>query len=89
MKIVEDLKQIIFESIKKIDLSIKKEKIKIEHPSEVNFGDYSTNIAMVLANLNKKNPREIANLVCQSINLSENQLIKNIEVAGAGFINFY
>lgn len=91
MKIVEDLKQIIFESIKKIDLSIKKEEIKIEHPADINFGDYSTNIAMVLAKEEGKNPRELAEtLRSQVLDLgSQENMIEKVEVAGAGFINFY
>ncbi len=89
MKIVEDLKQIILKSIKDSGFEVGEEKIKLEHPSDVKFGDYSTNIAMVLAKLDGKNPRELANLVCQSISLSDSQIIKKVEVAGAGFINFY
>lgn len=89
MKIIEDLKQIILKAVENSGFKVDKEKIKLEHPSDINFGDYSTNIAMVLANQDGKNPRELANLVCQSITLSDSQLIKKIEVAGAGFINFY
>ncbi len=89
MKIIDDLKHVIFESVKQLGVNINKEEIKIEHPSDINFGDYSTNIAMVLAKQEGKNPRELANLVSQSISLSDSQLIKKIEVAGAGFINFY
>lgn len=65
--------------------------IKIEHPSDVNFGDYSTNVAMVLANINKNNPREIANKIKEEIfeQTPNDSFIEKIEVAGAGFINFY
>ncbi|MDD2482885.1 MAG: arginine--tRNA ligase [Candidatus Shapirobacteria bacterium] len=89
MKIVEDLKKIIIDAGKKLDLQIVESDIKIEHPAAVNFGDYSTNIAMILAKKDKINPRELANSVCQSIRLSNNQLLEKVEVAGAGFINFY
>jgi len=87
MKIINELKNIIFEACKKLDLSVNLEEIKIEHPSDVNFGDYSTNIAMLLAKLEKKNPRDIANEIINNIGKSE--LIDKVEVAGAGFINFY
>jgi arginyl-tRNA synthetase len=89
MKIVEELKKIILEAGQKLELPIIEEEIKLEHPSDASFGDYSTNIAMILAKSEKKNPRELADLVCQFISLSDSQLIKKIEVAGAGFINFY
>jgi len=89
MEIIKDLKKIIFDACKKLGLAIDEKDIKIEHPQDVTFGDYSTNIAMVLAKKEGKNPRDLANSVFQLISLSDNQIIKKIEVAGAGFINFY
>ena len=89
MKIRENLKQIILKAVKDKGFELSEEKIKLEHPAEMNFGDYSTNIAMLLAKEEGKNPIELANLVCQSISFSDSQIIKKIEVAGAGFINFY
>ena len=49
MQITKDLKQIILEAVKKSGFEIGLDEIKLEHPNEVIFGDYSTNIAMVLA----------------------------------------
>lgn len=89
MKIVKDLKKIIVEAGQKLDLAIIEEEIKLEHPANINFGDYSTNIALVLSRDIKKNPIDLANLVCQTINSSDCQFIEKVEVAGAGFINFY
>ena len=60
MKIVEDLKKVIIEAGKKTGFDIKESDIKIEHPADVNFGDYSTNIDMGLGKLVKSNPRELA-----------------------------
>ena len=59
----------------------------IEHPKEEKFGDYSTNIAMVLASKLKKPPRNIAEEFIKTI--ENNQLFEKIEIAGAGFINFF
>ncbi|MEI8067649.1 MAG: arginine--tRNA ligase [Candidatus Shapirobacteria bacterium] len=92
MKIVKDLKEILIKSIKALDINIKEEEIKIEHPSDVSFGDYSTNIAMVLATRLRKSsggqsPRELAEKI--KSNILQNDYIEKIEIAGAGFINFY
>jgi len=87
MKITKDLKQIILEAVKKSGFEINLDEIKLEHPNEVNFGDYSTNVAMVLAKKESKNPREIASEIIN--NIKKEELIEKIEVAGAGFINFY
>lgn len=87
MKITDELKKIILEAGEKLSLPIIEEEIKIEHPTDVNFGDYSTNIAMVLAKLEKKNPRELAEEIKN--NILNNDFLEKVEVAGAGFINFY
>ncbi len=91
MKTVEDLKQIILKSIKDSGFEVGEEKIKLEHPSDINFGDYSTNIAMVLAKHDGKNPRELAEMLrSQILDIrSREDMIEKVEVAGAGFINFY
>lgn len=87
MKIANELKKIIVDAGKKLDLPIIEEEIKIEHPADINFGDYSTNIAMTLAKSEKKNPRELAENIKNSI--LSNDFLEKVEVAGAGFINFY
>lgn len=91
MKIVSNLKRIIVEACEKLGLKIDKNEVKIEHPGDVTFGDYSTNVAMLLANTNKGNPKELAGLIKSQILDSINQvdIVEKIEVAGTGFINFY
>jgi len=89
MEIENNLIKIVVEACKKLDLSIDEKDIKIEHPQDVTFGDYSTNIAMVVAQKQHKNPKDLANLISKTIILSDNQPIEKIEVAGSGFINFY
>jgi arginyl-tRNA synthetase len=60
--------------------------VELTVPDE-SFGDYSTNIAMQLAKKLGRNPREIAEAIKQE--LLSDKSIKNIEVAGPGFINIY
>lgn len=59
----------------------------VEHPSDMAHGDYSTNVALVIAKQASKSPRacaeEIAVLLKDQI-----EYVDGIEVAGAGFINF-
>ncbi|MFA6184997.1 MAG: arginine--tRNA ligase [Candidatus Shapirobacteria bacterium] len=93
MKIAEEIKKIILESCRDLKLSVIEEEIKLEHPSDVNFGDYSTNIAMTLARLRQgydgqaKNPKELAQKIVNSID--RNDFLEKVGMAGAGFINFY
>ncbi|MFA4818087.1 MAG: arginine--tRNA ligase [Parcubacteria group bacterium] len=65
----------------------------VEHPAMEKFGDYTTNIAMVLGKMLKNNPMEIA----ESLKLGFKDLKKpsfedafeKIEVVAPGYINFY
>jgi arginyl-tRNA synthetase len=63
----------------------------IEHPESFLNGDYSTNVAMVCAKQLKSNPRELAEKIIETIRKSQGEFpfVKEIKVAGPGFINFY
>jgi len=63
--------------------------INLEHPEDLSHGDYSTNIAMVLAKQVAQNPRELAEKIIVEIKERLPKEISKIEVAGTGFINFY
>ena len=62
--------------------------ITIEIPKEKSHGDYSTNIAMQLTRLLRKNPRMIAEQLIEAIDKEEAN-IDSIEIAGPGFINMF
>jgi arginyl-tRNA synthetase len=64
----------------------KEQDIQLDIP-DPKFGDVSTNIALKIAKNISKNPREIAENICQELN--KNPSIKQAEVAGAGFINIW
>lgn len=61
----------------------------VEHPDDFSNGDYSSNVAMVLAKKTGKNPKELAEDIAEALRASLNGEIEKIEVAGPGFINFY
>lgn len=62
--------------------------IILEKPKEKAHGDYSTNIAMQLARIAKKAPRQIAEEIIHHVN-KENVSVQKIDIAGPGFINFF
>lgn len=64
------------------------EKFAIEVPKHEGHGDFSTNLAMIIAGMEKRNPREVAAHMV-SILEDETNFIKRLEIAGPGFINFY
>lgn len=62
-------------------------RIQIENTRDKAHGDLATNLAMMLAKPAGKNPRELAQLLVDS--LPENNLVAKVDIAGPGFINFY
>jgi arginyl-tRNA synthetase len=61
--------------------------IILERPKSNLHGDFACNLAMMLAKPLRQNPRIIAEQLIQAI--PKHDGIEKIEVAGAGFINFY
>ncbi len=52
------------------------------------FGDYSTNLALKLAAINSQSPRTLAEDILKRLNVKLADLVSDISIAGAGFINF-
>lgn len=61
-------------------------EIEIEKPRVEAFGDFSTNIAMKLSKIYKKNPVNIAQEIASKLNSS---FFSKIDVVAPGFINFF
>lgn len=61
--------------------------IHLERPKNKEHGDFSTNLAMLLAKPLRQNPRAIAEALIQA--LPKSNYVAKTEIAGAGFINFY
>lgn len=59
---------------------------KVSVATDARFGDYQTNIAMLLAKQARANPRQIAGRVLEKLDVSD--MCETPEIAGAGFINF-
>lgn len=76
------------------DLIVLKEKLnlhtipdfEIETPKKKEYGDFSTNIALLLGSKLRKNPREVAKTIVENI---KSPFFEKIEIAGPGFINFF
>lgn len=61
--------------------------IKIDRSKDSAHGDYASNLALILAKPCRQAPRKIAELLVQA--LPEDVSIEKVEIAGAGFINFF
>jgi arginyl-tRNA synthetase len=59
--------------------------IHVERPNEAAHGDFATNVALANARVFRRNPREVAQGIVDSLKAP---FIESVEVAGPGFINF-
>ncbi len=92
--IKQEIKNLIGQSIKK--LQKRKEltgfnigEIKVEIPEKEIHGDYSTNIAMIIAKKENKNPIETAELLTEDFKAEISNLFERIKIVKPGFINFF
>lgn len=80
------IQRIINDTIKKLNYPTV--DFSVEQPKDEKFGDYSANIAMMLARPLKSNPRKIAQEISDNL-IYDKDNFEKIEIAGAGFLNFY
>lgn len=59
----------------------------IEEPRDKSFGDFSVNVAMLMAKQAKRAPRDIANILAANMK-TDGTYIDEVTVAGPGFMNF-
>jgi len=63
--------------------------ISLERPPRADFGDYSTNAALLLAPLLGSPPREVAERVGRALGERLGEDLDRFEVAGPGFVNLF
>ena len=61
--------------------------VEIERPKQAQHGDWACNLAMQLARLEKKKPRELAEALIAALPASD--WVEKVDIAGPGFINIH
>ena len=64
-------------------------EVEVDYPKVETFGDYTTNVAMVLAKVAKKNPMEVAESIKNKVESIKQNEIEKIEIVKPGYINFH
>ncbi len=88
----EELKKIIEQALTSFGVPKDMVEIKLDHPEDFKFGDYSSNVALILAKqmgASTKNPVQLAEKIAAKILEEKHEIILDVKVAGPGFINFY
>ena len=79
--------------VNELNRILAKNNLKIEHfnvskPNQLEFGEYTSNIAMIGAKQVKQKPHDLAQLFIKEFN-KEQLNIQKIEIVGPGFLNFF
>ena len=85
MRLKEEVNKVIQAAFSKA--GIEETPISVSEATKPEFGDYQFNGAMALAKTLKKNPRQIADMIVESLDLSG--ILSKAEIAGPGFINLW
>jgi arginyl-tRNA synthetase len=67
--------------------ALRSSAVEIERTRDAQHGDFASNIAMQLAKATRQNPRKLAQALVAGI--PPHEAIAKVEIAGAGFINFF
>ena len=81
------LTNLLDNAIKELVKNFDKNIIQVSRPKKIQHGDFSTNVSLPLAKIQKKPPLVIADEIVKRIPVSP--LIEKVEIAGAGYINFF
>jgi len=65
-----------------------RDRYTVEEPRHQGMGDFATNLALVAAGQEKKNPRELAARLAGLLG-AHDDIIERVEVAGPGFVNCF
>ena len=90
----DSIREIIYESLAKTfpsnhdlnDRSFQKQ-IEVSRSKDARFGDYATNVALILAKVHGLKPRDLAQTIAGNMN-PDDSFVSGVEIAGPGFINF-
>ncbi len=83
---LHNLKKNLFEILVKIDknIMINFDDIEVETLFDKR-GDFTTNSALKFSKIYNSNPKQLANLIIENLNIND---FEKVEIAGPGFINF-
>ncbi len=85
------MKDQILDHLKKslVTLDIESQSVNLDYPENTDNGDFATNVAMVHAKQFQTSPRELAEKIVMELQKGMPEFIRSVNVAGAGFINFF
>ena len=88
MKAHEVIRTALADAAARLEVSLAPSAVELERPRDPAHGDVATNLALTLAKSLKQKPRAVAERLVALVQLPQG-LVRKIEIAGPGFINFF
>lgn len=89
INIEEKLQQLIKNTLEDLGIKSADLEVKLEHPANSEFGDFSCNVAMTSFQKTEfANPRKFAEAILSKIETDLPPYLTDVSIAGPGFINF-
>lgn len=86
--VAEALQQARFAGVLSFERDVQADDVTVERPKDRAYGDWATNIALVLAKEARTSPRTVAEALVDNLNTT-GTFVAKAEVAGPGFVNFH
>jgi len=88
VKAHEVIRAALADAATRLEVSLSPSAVELERPRDPAHGDVATNLALTLAKSLKQKPRAVAERLVATLQLPQG-LVRKIEIAGPGFINFF
>ena len=88
MKAHEVIRAALADAAARLGVSLSPSAVELERPRDPAHGDVATNLALTLAKSLRQKPRAVAERLVATLQLPQG-LVRKIEIAGPGFINFF
>jgi arginyl-tRNA synthetase len=88
VKAHELIRAALADAAARLEVSLSPSAVELERPRDPAHGDVATNLALALAKSLKQKPRAVAERLVATLQLPQG-LVRKIEIAGPGFINFF
>ena len=88
MRAHEPIRAALAAAAARLGAPVRASDVELERPRDPAHGDVATNLALVLAKTLKAKPRAVAERLVAALELPQG-LVRTIEIAGPGFINFF
>ena len=88
MRAHEAIRAALATAAARLGASVSASAVELERPRDTAHGDVATNLALTLAKALKQKPRAVAERLVAALELPQG-LVRQIAVAGPGFINFF